>query len=108
MMEEAFRFMKENRERYTISEMAGVLGVTTGAYYYWTRNEASQWKNQADAELLRLIREIVITHERRYGSTRVWETLRRDYGKQVSQKKVARMMRENGLNSRPPKKAGKA
>jgi transposase InsO family protein len=34
----------------------------------------------------------------------VRETLRQDYGKQVSRKKVARLMRENGLNARGRRK----
>jgi hypothetical protein len=34
----------------------------------------------------------------------VRETLRRDYGKQVSRKKAARLMRENGLNARRRRK----
>jgi transposase InsO family protein len=39
-------------------------------------------------------------HHFRYGSPRVRETLRQDYGKRVSRKKVAALMRENGLNAR--------
>jgi transposase InsO family protein len=34
----------------------------------------------------------------------VRETLRQDYGKRVSLKKVAQLMRENGLNARRKKK----
>jgi transposase InsO family protein len=39
----------------------------------------------------------------RYGSPRVRETLRQDYGKRVSLKRVAQLMRENGLNARRKK-----
>jgi transposase InsO family protein len=49
--------------------------------------------------LVRLIREIVTKHHRRYGSPRVRQELRMVYGKKVSLKKVARLMRENGLNA---------
>jgi transposase InsO family protein len=51
-----------------------------------------------------LIRDIVFEHHRRYGIPRVREELRRLYGKQVSRKKVARLMRENGLNARRSRK----
>jgi transposase InsO family protein len=54
--------------------------------------------------LLALIREIVVKHHRRYGSPRVREELRGVYGKRVSRKKVARLMREHGLNARRRRK----
>jgi len=53
-----------------------------------------------DARLLELIRGIVERHKRRYGSPRVRRELRELHGKRVSQKRVARLMRENGLNAR--------
>ncbi|MDR1374248.1 MAG: IS3 family transposase [Treponema sp.] len=96
----AYRFMKEHMGRYTIREMAGLFGVTSGAYYKWARNGVSERRDKRDAELLRLIREIQRQHPNRYGSPRVREALRKEYGKQVSLKKAARLMRENGLNAR--------
>jgi transposase InsO family protein len=87
-----------NRGTYTIKEMAVLFGVSRGAYYRWVRNGVSQRRKTADAELLRLIREIVDKHHHRYGSPRVRQELFK-YGKRVSLKKVARLMRENGLNA---------
>ena len=43
-------------------------------------------------------------HQRRYGSVRVREELRNKYDKRVSLKKVAKMMREHGLNARRRRK----
>jgi len=100
-----YRFMQENRNRYTIREMAVVLGVSRSAYYRWVRKGESQRRKEADTELIRLIREIVIRHHYRYGSPRVRRELRDVYGKQVSVKKVARLMRENGLNARRKRKS---
>ena len=100
----AYRFMQINRLRYTIREMAGLLGVSRSAYYRWSRHGISQRREIADVELLRLIREIVARHHRRYGSPRVRQELRLVYGKRVSLKKVARLMRENGLNARGRRK----
>jgi transposase InsO family protein len=96
----AYRFMKENRGQYAIREMAGLFGVSSSAYYRWARNGVSTRRQQSDAELLCLIREIVEKHHRRYGSPRVRAELRQVYGRRVSLKKVARLMRENGLNTR--------
>jgi len=96
----AYRFMQANRGKHTIREMAGLLGVSRSAYYQWARNGVSPRRREADAELVRLIREIAAKHHRRYGSPRVRQALRDDYGKRVSLKKVARLMRENNLNAR--------
>jgi transposase InsO family protein len=96
----AYRFMQTNNKRYTIKEMAGLLGVSRSAYYQWVRKGTSSRRQEADAELVRLIRQIVAKHHWRYGSPRVRRELRNVYGKRVSLKKVARLMRENGLNAR--------
>jgi transposase InsO family protein len=100
----AYRFMKANRDRYTIREMAEVFGVSRSAYYRWAKDGVSDRRSTIDAELVRLIREIVERHHQRYGILRVREELRGVYGKQVSRKKVARLMRENGLNARRRRK----
>ncbi|MDR1445687.1 MAG: IS3 family transposase, partial [Treponema sp.] len=75
--------MSENRGRYTVREMAGLLGVSCSAYYTWAKKDTASGREEEDAELVRLIREIVEQHHWRYGSPRVRETLRRDYGKRV-------------------------
>jgi transposase InsO family protein len=92
--------MQANRNRYALKEMAGLLGVSSSAYYRWARNGVSLRRARADAALVGLIRQIVAKHHRRYGSPRVRRELRVVYGKRVSGKKVARLMRENGLNAR--------
>jgi transposase InsO family protein len=79
--------------------MTGIFGVSRSAYYKWLKEGVSQRRAMADTELLSLIREIVEKHHRRYGSPRVWRELRTVYGKRVSLKRVARLMRENGLNA---------
>jgi transposase InsO family protein len=92
--------MRANRGRHTVRERAGLLGVSRGAYHRWARYGVSEGRSGAGAGLAALIREIVLTHHRRYGSPRVREELRRGYGKRVSLKEVARLMREQGLNTR--------
>ena len=100
----AYRYMRENHDRYTVREMAGLLGVSRSAYYQWVRGGKTNRRGAADAELVRLMREIVAKHHRRYGSPRVRQELRKVYGKRVSLKKVARLMRENSLNARRRRK----
>ena len=92
--------MQAHCNRYTITEMAELLGVSRSAYYQWARGGKPNRRQEADDELIRLIREIVEKHHHRYGSPRVRQELRQVYGKRVSGKKVARLMRENNLNAR--------
>ena len=80
--------------------MAELLGVSRSAYYRWIRYGTSNRRERADAQVILMIREIAAKHQRRYGSPRVREELRRTYGVCVSLKRVARLMRKNGLNAR--------
>jgi len=100
----AYRFMQANQHRYPIKEMAALLGVSRSAYYRWVKYGVSTQRQETDAELIQLIREIVARHQGRYGSPRVREELRRTYNKRVSRKKAARLMRENNLNARIKKR----
>jgi transposase InsO family protein len=81
----AYQFIQANKERYAVTETAGLLGVSREVYYQWARTGVSDRRNTADAELVR-------------------QELRQVYGKRASLKKAARLMRENGLNA---KKRGK-
>jgi hypothetical protein len=84
--------------------MAGIFGVSNGAYYRWAKYGVSERRKEADAELVELIRLIAAERRRRYGSPRMREAFRLEYGKRVSRKKAARLMRENGLNARRRRK----
>jgi len=92
--------MKANQDRYTIKMMAGLFGVSRGAYYKWLKAESSNQQKDADDELIRLIREIILNHRRRYGSPRAKKELLKKHGIRVSRKKVAKLMRKHGLNAR--------
>jgi len=83
--------------------MAELFGVSRSAYYKWVKNGVSTRRQEADAELLNIIRAIVKEHEKRYGSPRVHKELQR-LGIHVSLKKVALLMRKHGLNARRKKK----
>jgi transposase InsO family protein len=89
----AYRFMQEHKGRYS------VRGVRRGLLR-WARNGVSERRSLRDAFLLRLIRELQRRHHNRYGSPRVLEALWKEYGERASLKKVAALLRENGLNAR--------
>ena len=52
----AYQFMQANKNRYSIKEMAGVLGVSRSAYYKWEQKQKAVIQQQpqktADEELL--------------------------------------------------------
>jgi transposase InsO family protein len=96
--------MKANHGRYTIMKMAELFGVSRSAYYKWLKAGLSKSNDDPDAELIRLIREIVIRHKFRYGNPRIKKELLRKYGIRVSRKKIARILREHGLNARRMRK----
>ena len=94
-----YRFIQENKSEFTVKEMTELLGASREAYYQWTKRGFSDRQEKADAEVLGLIKEIVDKHYRRYGILRVRRELQNKYGKRVSRKKVASLMRENGFNA---------
>jgi len=94
--------MKEHKKRYGVAKMAKVWGVSRSGYYAWQRRKASRYA-QEEAELADLIRRIFEKHYGRYGSPRIWVELR-SLGRQVSRKRVERLMKEQGLKARRRRK----
>jgi predicted transcriptional regulator len=62
----AYQFIKANFGRYSVKEMTGLLGVSRSAYYQWAKTGKTIRRGEADAELIRLIGEIVAKYHRRY------------------------------------------
>ena len=105
----AYRFIQENIGLYSVREMTGLFGVSRGAYYKWFKEGCPSRNKNPDTGLINLIREIVINHRRRYGILRVRiepkvRELWIKHGINISRKKAAKLMRENGLNARRWKK----
>ena len=80
---------------YRIATMCRVLGVSPSGYYAWLKRDPSP-RARRDAALVQRIREI---HERSrgtYGVPRIHAELASE-GMRVSRKRIARLMRESGL-----------
>jgi putative transposase len=87
--------VRANRAVYSIRRMCDLLGVSASGYYAWSRRPRSE-RAQSDEELKARIRAI---HERSrgtYGVPRVHAELVAS-GTRISRKRVARLMREAGL-----------
>lgn len=79
-----------------------MLGVSRSGYYEWTKRKVSN-RDKRHKELEKQIRRIFYDSRRLYGSPKVWNVLKQQNVK-VSQKTVARIMKELGLKSRTVKK----
>ena len=87
--------MRENQALYPVATMCRVLDVSTSGYYAWLRRPPSN-RARRDDELAERIGAIFEHSRRTYGSPRVHAELQ-DEGVAVSRKRVARLMRREGL-----------
>ena len=87
--------MEEYREEYPVSVLCETLGVSLSGYYAWRTRPLSQHQRE-DIQLAEHIHAVYHACRQVYGSPRIHAELR-DQGITVSRKRVARLMREQGL-----------
>jgi transposase InsO family protein len=95
--------MRDNKDRYTITEMTGLFGVSRSAYYRWVKQGVSDKRELADAELVAVLRAIQEEHHGRYGAPRIQAELRKR-GIRVSRKRIAKLLKRHGLNAKRRRK----
>lgn len=84
-----------------IAPVCEVLGICRSAYYAWRNRAASERQNQ-DEELTRLVRTLFWKNRRRYGARRLVLDLRA-LGHRCGLRRMARIMKEQGLRAIQPK-----
>jgi len=87
--------IEAEKANYSVSMMCDALGVSKSGFHAW-RNRVSSARDEENARLLTAIRRSWMLSNRTYGSPRIHEDLVDD-GWVVSQYRVARMMRQNGI-----------
>jgi putative transposase len=92
----------EKAEERSVNRACVVLEVSRAAYYEWHQQQPSP-RAQEDRELTEIARAIFERSRRTYGAPRVHQELRRQ-GVKCSRKRVARIMREQGIAGRYPKR----
>jgi len=97
--------MKGHKNRYSVTKMAKVIGVSRSGYYAWEVRKPSRHAEE-DKHLAKLIGDIFKEHYGRYGSPRVWQELK-GQGWRISRKRVERLMREQKLAARQKQKWAK-
>jgi putative transposase len=90
-----FKFIDAEKVWYPLTVLCRVMEVTRGGYYAWQDRKPSA-HSERDAELLAKIRVFYDASRKRYGSPRIYDDLRADR-ETVGGKRVARLMRDNGI-----------
>lgn len=97
-----YLFIEKHQSRYRVRNQCQALGVSRSGYYAWQARQ----KRPEDEPLRALIEHIRRIHRqsrRTYGSPRVWAELRAN-GVVCNHKRVARLMRLEGLYGRRKKR----
>ena len=93
-----FAFIAAEKANFPIDMMCRVLKVSTSGFYAWGHRGKSR-HGIMDDELRARVSAVYAASRGRYGSPRVMHQLRRE-GQRVGRKRVARLMREQGLFAR--------
>ncbi|HEV2126452.1 MAG TPA: IS3 family transposase [Chloroflexota bacterium] len=92
----AFEFVEREKAKHSVTRMCQMLGVSPSGYYAWRKRGPSH-RSQEDARLLEIIKAIHAKSRRTYGTPRIHAELRRKHQIHCSRRRVARLMREAGL-----------
>jgi len=97
-----FAFIAVHTPEFHVTTMCRVLQVKKAGYYAWLSRPASRHAED-DAQLAEVITLIYTKARRRYGSPRVHEELKAQ-GYSHGEKRVARIMQEEGLRAKAPRR----
>ena len=94
----SYPFIAQHRDEYPITVMCRVLEVSVSGYYAWCKRSPSQHSRE-DAHLAEQVKTAFQANRGVYGSPRVHAELQAQ-GISCGRKRVARLMREQGLAAR--------
>jgi len=97
-----FSAIDQQKTEFGVAWMCQRLRVSRSGFYAWQQRRESPHE-QKDRRLAVEIAAIHREHRCTYGSPRVWDKLHKR-GEAVSKKRVARIMREQGLSAKVPKR----
>lgn len=94
--------MKNHKKQWSIEEMAKILGVSRSGFYQFLKGSISKREKENKA-LIKEIRTIHKESRETYGSPRIHAQLRMQ-GNPCSRKRVARLMKQEGIQARMKRK----
>ncbi|MGH9196209.1 MAG: IS3 family transposase [Acidimicrobiia bacterium] len=92
----AFEFVSAEKANHKIATICRVLGVSTSGYYAWVRRSASLRELQDDS-IAGFILDIHDRSRKTYGAPRIHFELAEDHAVRCGCKRVARLMRREGI-----------
>lgn len=100
-----YSFIDAHRDEHTVVLMCKVLNVSKSGYYKWVENQNNidTEKAKYKEEIRQKIKKSYYESDRTYGSPRVYDDLI-EWGYTISQKTVARIMKELELRAIPEEK----
>jgi len=93
-----FELIDAAKNEFPVQSLCKVLGVSSSGYFAWKERPASL-RQRDDMVLLAHVRAAFAVSNRTYGSPRMVHELR-DNGLAIGRRRVARLMRENGMKAR--------
>ena len=94
----AFKFIEEHKTRCSIALLCNKFGVSRSGYYKWC-NRLESKRERENLKLIERIKTIHADSRETYGSPRVHAFLQRE-GAYYNKKRIARLMRVNGIQSK--------
>ena len=92
-----YQFVAKHEGKYPVSRICVLLDISRSGYYAWKNRKPNQ-REHINQVLLDHIHRIYKKYRKAYGSPRVYAQLKKE-GYSCNQKKVARLMRQEGLRS---------
>ncbi len=94
--------MKKHEKEFNIEKMANILNVSRSGYYdYLIRGKST--RSAKNERLKEKIKALHVKSRKVYGSPRIHAELKKE-GEKVSRKRIARLMREEGIQAKMRKK----
>ena len=93
-----FAFIAAEKAQHSVTILCRCLRVTRSGFYAWATRGPSE-RAQRDLVLRTKLRAFHAASKHRYGRPNLWKDLRED-GEAVSEKRVARLMQEEGIQGR--------
>jgi putative transposase len=91
-----FRLIDQETAQHPVSLLCNVLEVSRAGFYAWKKRGRSR-RSREDERLKSLIRRSFTESRETYGAPRIHVDLSEDYGVRIGRKRVARLMRELGI-----------
>ncbi len=97
-----YAFIAQQQQEFPVKVLCQALSVSESGYYAWRKRPRSRRK-QEDALLTQEIHQVFEKNRKVYGSPRI-HAEPRERGWHCGRKRIARLMREQGISARKPRR----